>query len=245
MVAGQHFEGDGDAVGSAVGAEGVPHGAVHGVVHHVQAGERDERHGPAAQLHREVPVSRRGHPELGTAACEAAGRRWEGGPGRPQERPAVPGPCSRQRRSLRRDGAGKRRAAPAGSGRGSREAARAGRRLRKQAPDSVRRAAGATNRSPRCSSRTSQECPRDDVTVRQPVSRRRKRGGRAAGQWQGRGRCPPVPRAALGEGASVRVRWGCASQARPAPAAAGPGRAGGSGGGSGELRPWRPTRTRR
>lgn len=86
VVAGEHFEGDGDAVGSAVGTEGVPHGPVHGVVHHVQAGEGDKRHGTAAQLHREVPLCR-GHAALRQAACEAAGgqisaRRLRG-PGRP------------------------------------------------------------------------------------------------------------------------------------------------------------------
>lgn len=166
-----------------------------------------------------------------------------GGRPRPATRaPCYPGPVFL---AAPLTAAGWSREAPAGSGRGSREEARTGRRLRKQAPDSVRRAAGATNRRLRRSPRTNQTCPIDDVTERQPMSRRRKRGGRAAGQWQGRGRCPRLPRAALGEGASVRVRWGYASQARPAPAAAGPGRAGGSGGGSGELRPWRPTRTRR
>lgn len=41
-----------------------------------------------------------------------------------------------------------------------------------------------------------------------------------------------MPRAALGEGASVRVRRGRARQARPAPAAAGPGRASGRAAGS-------------
>uniref|UniRef100_A0A669QJG9 RWD domain containing 4 n=1 Tax=Phasianus colchicus TaxID=9054 RepID=A0A669QJG9_PHACC len=61
VVAGQHLEGDGDAVGPPVGAERVPHGPVHGVVHHVQAGEGDEGHRPAAQLHRQVPLAR-SHP---------------------------------------------------------------------------------------------------------------------------------------------------------------------------------------
>lgn len=95
VVSGQHFEGDGDTVGPAVGAEGVPHGPVHGVVHHVQAGEGDKRHRPAAQLHWEVPL-RRGHPAPGLAACEAARGRLSarrlGGPGQP----LLPGPARLQ-----------------------------------------------------------------------------------------------------------------------------------------------------
>lgn len=93
VVAGQHLEGDGHAVGAAVGAEGVPHGAVHGVVHHVQARQRHEGHGAAAQLHREVPLAA-GHPAGGATAPHGPSQRSAA-----QRGPAALGP-SRPRSPL-------------------------------------------------------------------------------------------------------------------------------------------------
>lgn len=89
VVAGQHLEGDGHAVGAAVGAEGVPDGAVHGVVHHVQARQRHEGHGAAAQLHREVPLAA-GHPAGVAAAPHGPSQRGPAplGPSRPRSPPA-------------------------------------------------------------------------------------------------------------------------------------------------------------